>query len=195
MREALVHGAIVLAAGASGRLGRSKQLLRYHGETLVRRAVRLALGTHPQETIIVVGADADVVHASVADLPVRRVDCADWKRGMGASLRAGLTGLPADCAGALIVLCDQPALDAAHLEKLCAAWRTTSRHAAASWYAGRLGVPALLPRAWFAEVAGDDHGARDLLALRYAEVASVENEALAWDVDRPADLSGRLDQV
>jgi CTP:molybdopterin cytidylyltransferase MocA len=194
MAETPVHGAIVLAAGASGRLGRSKQLLRFHGETLVRRAARLALGTAASETLVVVGADAEEVHASVADLPIRRVECPDWRRGMGASLRAGLDALSPACAGALVVLCDQPALDAAHLAKICAAWRTTPGSATASWYAGRLGVPALLPRAWFAEVGGDDRGARDVLALRHRQVIPVENEALAWDVDTESDLDAAFDE-
>src|SRR5207344_482556 len=117
MPEALpAHGAIVLAAGASGRFGRAKQLLQFEGEALVHRASRLALATAPSDVLVVVGADADTVFASVRDLAVRRVDCADWRDGMSASLRAGVVALRPECAGALIILCDQPALDAAHLE-------------------------------------------------------------------------------
>jgi CTP:molybdopterin cytidylyltransferase MocA len=184
-------GLVVLAAGASRRLGRSKQLLTAHGEALVRRATRLGLATQPQSAIVVLGADADAVYASVRDLAVRRVDCADWQLGMGASLRAGLAALPLGCAGALVVLCDQPALDAAHLDRLVTAWRANPRAAAASSYAGRIGVPALLPRAWFAELgdAVSDGGARDLLFRRRVDVVAIDNEALALDVDRSADLT------
>jgi molybdenum cofactor cytidylyltransferase len=188
------HGLIVLAAGASRRLGTSKQLLRLQGETLVRRAVRLGLATNPGTAVVVVGADADNVYANVSDLGVRRVNCADWDLGMGASLRFGLVALPRECAGALVVLCDQPALDAAHLHKLVSAWRENPASAAASWYAGRLGVPALLPRAWFAELIADagEEGARRLLARRREDVSVIANEALALDVDRDQDL-GRVD--
>jgi CTP:molybdopterin cytidylyltransferase MocA len=188
------HGLVVLAAGASRRLGKSKQLLRLHGEALVRRAARLGLGTKPGAAVIVLGADADAVYASVADLAVRRIDCVDWQQGMGASLRAGLAALPPECAGALIVLCDQPALDAPHLHKLVTAWRANPAGAAASAYAGRLGVPALLPRAWFAELMAEagDEGARRLLARRREDVAAIADEALALDVDRSEDL-GRIE--
>jgi molybdenum cofactor cytidylyltransferase len=188
------HGLVVLAAGASRRLGTSKQLLRLHGETLVRRATRLGLATKPGAAVIVVGADADNVYASVSDLGVRRVDCADWDLGMGASLRFGLVALPRECAGALIVLCDQPALDAPHLHELVTAWRAHPLGAAATVYAGRLGVPALLPRAWFAELMADvgDHGARQLLARQREDVIAIANEALALDVDQSSDL-GRID--
>lgn len=184
----------MLAAGASRRLGKPKQLLRLHGETLVRRAARMGLATQPQAAVIVLGAGADAVYACVADLALRRVDCVDWEQGMGASLRAGLAALPSECAGALIVLCDQPALDAPHLDQLVAAWHANPRGAVASRYAGRLGVPALLPRAWFAELIGDagDRGARDLLIRHREEVVAVDNEALALDIDRTGDLT-RLD--
>ena len=184
------HAALVLAAGGSRRLGQPKQLLPCGDETLVRRAARMALATAPLRTLVVLGADADAVFASLSGLAVTRVDCADWQTGLAASLRAGLAAVPAAAAGLLIVLCDQPALDAAHLERLCQAWREQPGRAAASRYAGRLGVPALVPRAWFADLLGlsGDAGARDLLAQRRAEVAAVDNEALAADIDVPADL-------
>jgi CTP:molybdopterin cytidylyltransferase MocA len=172
-------------------MGQTKQLLTLRGETLVRRTVRLGLTTQPQAAIVVLGADAEAVYGGVQDLSVRRVDCADWELGMGASLRAGLAALPRECAGALVVLCDQPALGSAHLDRLVAAWRSNPSGAAASSYAGRLGVPALLPRAWFAELGADiaDRGARDLLARRREEVVTIPNEALALDIDRRDDLT------
>ena len=188
--RAPAHGLIVLAAGASRRLGRSKQLLRLQGETLVRRATRLGLESDPDSAVIVLAADADAVFAQVSDLAVRRVDCSDADHGMGASLRAGLAALPEICGAALVLVCDQPALDAAHLQRLCAAWRAAPQSAAASQYARTLGVPAVLPRAWFADLVNvvSDRGARALLAARAGEVIAVRNEALALDVDHAGDL-------
>ena len=185
------HGVVVLAAGASRRLGQAKQLLRIDGETLVHRAARLALSTQPAAAVLVVGADADSVGAAASDLPLRRVDCIDWQRGMGASLHAGLAALPAECAGALVVLCDQPALDTDHLAALVAAWRADPDAASASSYAGRAGVPALLPRCWFDDLRrdADDHGARALLARRRDAVTLIVNEALALDIDTPAQFA------
>jgi len=179
------HGVVALAAGASTRLGSPKQLLMHCGETLVRRTLRNALATHPAAAVIVVGAQADAVHAAVADLAVQRVDAGDWNDGMGASLRAGLAALPNAVDAALVVLCDQPALDAEHLQRLVSAWNENRSRAVASAYADAVGVPALLPRSWFAALAGSrgDGGARDLLASRRSEVVAIRNDALAQDID------------
>jgi CTP:molybdopterin cytidylyltransferase MocA len=180
----------VLAAGASSRLGAPKQLLRHRGETLVRRAVRCGLAAKPADAVVVLGAEAEAVFAAVADLPIRRVDADDWAAGMGASLRAGIAALIDEVDGALIVLCDQPAVDTAHLLALASAWRANPQNAAASSYAGVLGVPALLPRAWFTDLSGPagDAGARALLAQRRDRVVAIVNPALARDVDGVADL-------
>lgn len=182
------HALLVLAAGASRRLGEPKQLLRFDGESLVRRTVRAGLETAPAQAIVVLGAASDAVSAEVAGLPVTRVPCAGWDTGLGASLAAGLRALDDHIEGALVLLCDQPALTADHLHALVAAWRADATRAAASAYAGVLGVPALLPRAWFAGLATghDDRGARDLLRKRASEVAAVPAPALAADLDTPA---------
>lgn len=189
MGVSAAHAVIVLAAGASRRLGTPKQLLMHYGETLAHRATRLALTTQPIHAVVVVGAHAARVAAQVQDLGVSVAHCANWKRGLGASLRTGLDALKPGCAAAMIVLCDQPALDAAHLCALRDRWRLDPERAVASAYAGKLGVPALLPRSWFA-AARDiraDHGASALLAARRLQVIAIANQALSYDIDHPAD--------
>lgn len=183
------HGVVLLAAGASRRLGRTKQLLELDGETLVHRAARLALGTEPADAVVVLGVDAAAVAGAIVDLPLRHTICVDAGRGMGASLATGLAALAPHCAGALVLLCDQPGLDAVHLDALVTAWRQNPAGAAASLYVGVLGVPALLPRAWFNAVTADvDAGAQALLHARSGEVAAIANAALALDIDTEADL-------
>lgn len=186
------HAAIVLAAGSSSRLGYPKQLYVVEGEPLVRRATRAALATNPAAVLVVLGAHADAVYAAVADLPVQRLDCADWSAGMGATLRAGVLAAPQDCGGALVVLCDQHGLDAAHLQSLVRTWQATPERAVASAYAEVVGVPAVLPRGWFdavRELTGD-RGARDLLRSRASSVTTVSAPQLAFDLDRPGDEPG-----
>jgi CTP:molybdopterin cytidylyltransferase MocA len=195
--RSLKHAAIVLAAGASRRLGVTKQLVRIDGEVLVRRAVHAVLATEPARTLVIVGNDADAVFAAVADLAVERIDCSGWAGGMGASLRAGIDALHDECDGALVVLCDQAALAAAHLQALVATWRSAPERAVASGYAHTLGVPALLPRAWFAELnkIHGDHGARELLRNRESAVTAVAAPQLERDLDTLQDLSALSQSV
>lgn len=185
------HGLVLLAAGASRRLGRPKQLVVVDGETLVVRAARSALATSPADAVIVLGHDAASIGAAVAGLPLRTVVAKDWQAGMGASLAAGVAALDARCHAVLVVLCDQPSLDAGHCAALVDAWRRAPHHAAASAYDGVLGVPAVLPRAWLERpgaLAGD-RGARELLRADPSLVTAIAAPALAQDVDRFEDLS------
>ena len=184
------HAVVVLAAGLSRRLGRSKQLLRIDGESLVHRMTRIGLDTHPADCVVVCARVPDAVSAAVADLACRCVPCSDAETGLSASLRCGLRALPAHCDAALVLLTDQPGLDRAHLHALLEAWRSDPRRAAASGYAGQPGVPAILPRTWFAELMQlrGDIGAREILRARRAEVSVVAAARLERDIDRPADL-------
>ena len=186
--NAPAHGLVLLAAGASRRLGRAKQLVLVDGETLVHRAARCALATAPLDGVIVLGHAAGAVGAAVATLPLRHVVADDWRDGMGASLARGVHALDTRCDGVLVVLCDQPALSAAHCTALVEAWRGNSASAAASAYAGVLGVPAVLPRAWLLEpdALTGDRGARAL--LRERAVTPVAAPQLSHDIDSAADL-------
>jgi molybdenum cofactor cytidylyltransferase len=185
------HAAIVLAAGASTRLGRAKQLVEIDGEPALRRVVRCALSTDPCDCVVVLGHDAARIETVLDGLAVRALRITDADSGMAASLRAGMAALDPRCAGALIVLTDQPALTAGHLQAICAAWRMSPTLAVASKYAGVLGVPALLPRSWFGEIAAlrGDVGARALLRARRAEVIAIAAPDLAQDIDTPEDIA------
>lgn len=184
------HGAVLLAAGASSRLGRPKQLLEIEGEPLLRRAARALLASEPFELVIVLGHDAERIGAVLDGLPIRRAFAADHAEGMSAALRAGIAALDARCAGALVALTDQPALEASHLLALRDAWRNAPQRAVASRYAGVAGVPALLPHAWFADLLAlrGDTGARALLRARGSEVTLLEAPTLALDIDLPRHL-------
>jgi CTP:molybdopterin cytidylyltransferase MocA len=191
------HAAIVLAAGSSSRLGHPKQLVEIDGETALRRATRLALATTPGECIVVVAQESPAIASTLDGIDVRvvRIDAAG--RGMATSLRAGIAALGDAYDGALVVLTDQPALSPKHLDALCAAWRCDPTRAVASAYAGVVGVPALLPRAWFARIArlDGDVGARDLLRDR-DDVIAVAAPELARDIDVPSDLASfRKDSI
>lgn len=165
--------AVVLAAGAATRFGSAKQrfllpsVLANLEESSVDQIVVVA-GAHPLE------ADARVV------------ECRDWERGPGASLRCGLRSLPENTEAAVVVLADGPDLAPAAVDRVVAAWRGGAGDVVAASYAGNRGHPVVLGRAAWDRVP--DEGARAL------EPALVPCDDLGppGDVDFADEVPGRL---
>jgi molybdenum cofactor cytidylyltransferase len=177
---------LVLAAGASRRLGRPKQLVRCAGEPLVRRITRLAATLNPLWLGVVVGARAGAVIAALAGSGAVIVPARRWREGMSASLRAGVRASPRGARLILVLSADQWRVTARDLARLV---RAAGRVPAAAAYAGHVGIPAVFPahlRSPLLRLSGD-RGARAVLAMgRFAEVPM---PAAAIDLDTPADLA------
>lgn len=152
--------AIVLAAGASTRLGSPKQLVRLGPETLLERAVRIAREAACAPVVVVLGANAAAILAasSLGDAVV--VINADWAEGMSASIACGIAAVEGEVDNVILMACDQPAVTPAHLRTL-----QTTGAMTASAYAGRRGIPAFFPAACFDDLLElhGDQGARALL--------------------------------
>lgn len=189
------HVAVVLAAGGSSRLGMPKQLLRRNGETLIHRVVRLVAATRPVRVIAVLGASHDRLARELVDIPHTSVLNADWHRGLAGSLRAAAPHVPHDHA-ALLVACDQPALEQHHLHALLVGARAAASRSAATDIGSVLGIPAVVPGAWFADMDADgDHGFRNRLrGLASDAIFELHAPELALDIDTPADLQEAIAQ-
>jgi xanthine dehydrogenase accessory factor len=180
--------AAVLAAGASRRLGRPKQLVVFRGQPLVQRA--LAAVSHPSvaEIAVVLGANAADI-APVIGEGVTPLYNESWYRGIASSIRAAVEWADRRRAGALVVaLVDQPLVEVSHVGQLVAAWRRGSI-AAASMYAGMLGAPAIFDARLFCDLEAlqGDVGAASILRTRRG-VARVECPEAAIDVDIACQL-------
>ena len=184
------HVAIVLAAGGSRRLGTPKQLLRRGGETLVHRAVRLAAATQPQRLLLVVGAHADEVCEAVADLRVEILINDEWQEGLSSSLRVAAGSLGEE-ASALILGCDQPALEQIHLQRLLAGASSSASGCAATLHGSARGIPAVASAAVLREARDlrGDRGLRgSLQRLSSDRIHLLEASELRFDLDTPADV-------
>jgi CTP:molybdopterin cytidylyltransferase MocA len=186
--------AVVLAAGASSRLGSAKQLVAFRGAPLVRRAASAAIEAGASPVIVVLGAHAQEVAAALAGLPgVSTVVNGRWEDGLASSLATGVreaTRLDASCDGVLIIAVDQPLIDGMALRSLLDAFGDDARLVAAE-YAGTIGVPAVIGREHFdslLELAGDA-GAGRWLRARIGEVRRIPMPDAQVDVDGAADVA------
>jgi molybdenum cofactor cytidylyltransferase len=187
-------GVVILAAGASTRMGTPKQLLEIGGRTLLVRTIEEALASPAWPVVVVLGAHAEKIRPSLAHLPVLITENAAWSEGMAASIREGITTLQQfsrRLEAAVIALCDQPAFSAATIAQLIATQRTSGRSIVAARYAGRHGAPALFLREHFPALTHltGETGARALLNDTPGLVASVDLPQFAVDLDTPADLA------
>jgi molybdenum cofactor cytidylyltransferase len=141
--------------------------------------------------VVVVGDRAEEVRAALAGLPVVTVANAAVLKGLSGSIRLGLERL-AECSpgarGVVVLACDQPVVQARHLRALAGA-PSEGTALVASSYAGSLGLPALIPAAFFDELRAltGEGSCGDLLARYAARVTRVPLPGGDLDVDTPED--------
>lgn len=186
--ERPVVSAVLLAAGASRRMGgRDKLMEDVGGEPALRRAARILTESAADEVVAVIRAGDAARRAALADLPLSIVENPEAAEGMASSIRAGLAALRRDADAALVALADMPEVGAEHIDRLLSAFDPAEGRAIcrAMDADGRPGHPVLFGRRFFeslARLAGDE-GARDILRA---------NEDFVVDVPTPG-RGARLD--
>ena len=132
----------MLAAGESTRLGQPKQLLQFHGKTLLRRVVDAASEAACQPILVVVAsnqAELFAIESELNETGAKVVANPNWKRGIGTSIRAGaeyLIEVAPEVEGTVLLACDQPFVDSSVISDLIALRRATGKPIAASSYGG-----------------------------------------------------------
>ena len=181
---------IVLAAGAGTRFGGRKQLAPLEGRPLLEHALAAMAAAPVDERIVVLGAYADEIRATVDLHGVRPVVCDGWEEGIGASLRTGLDSLSPATDAIVVTLGDQPRISARAIAAVIAA-RGGDAQAVRATYGGEPAQPVLVERELFPELRAlrGDVGAREV--LRGARVRDVPCDGLGdpCDVDTRADLT------
>lgn len=171
---------VILAAGASTRMGAPKQLLPIDGRPLLEVAVSAACEARLEDVVVVLGAHAEEIRRNVAFGRARVVMNPDHEQGMSTSLRAGIASLGPEVDRAVVILGDQPDITASLLDRLLEAQATSGLPAAALSFGGLLHPPMVLAREMWDgldELQGD-------VGLRAAVRAHPELVA-ALPADRP----------
>jgi molybdenum cofactor cytidylyltransferase len=181
---------IILAAGGSTRFGQPKQLLDWKGQTFIRAVAKTALEAGLSPVVVVTGANAEQVEASVKDLDVTVVRNEAWKSGQGSSIGMGVRSLTAASpavGAAIFLLTDQPQVTTSILRAL------VEKHAAglypvvAPMVMDRRANPVLFDRATFADLAEleGDVGGRGIFHKHRVEYLPWHDDRLLLDVDTP----------
>lgn len=184
---------LLLAAGSSSRMGQSKQLLPVGEETLISKTINTALSSNADNVFVVLGSNEAAHRTAIQYLPVTIISNPDWAMGVGSSLKAGLRNMISTSPkteAVIILVCDQPYLNAGHIQKIIECYRSSNTSIVASGYSDALGVPALFSERHFGELLGigDQEGAKKIIHkhIEYAKVVLFPEGAI--DLDTPGDL-------
>jgi molybdenum cofactor cytidylyltransferase len=188
--------AIVLAAGGSSRLGQPKQLLRFQGQSLIRRVTEAAAEAGCSPIIVVTGTEPDSIVLELQGLPALFVSNPNWQRGIGTSIRAGVQHLAAhspETDAALILACDQPHVDRETLRALIELRAADKQPIVACAYDGTLGIPALFDRSFFNQLCAlKVDGAKKIIEANRGVTSRLDFPAGAIDIDTMEDYERLL---
>lgn len=190
---------LLLAAGASSRMGRTKQLLPWGACTLIEHQVQTLLKTgHP--VVVVLGCEADQIRPVLTEYPVKICINTRWENGMGSSIAHGISYLEKEFPGAngvLITQLDQPLLTRSHFERILKAYSPGSRQIIVSQSpSGWQGVPVLFDRAYFGALQdlNGDEGARKVFQSHADAVQAMEAGDILEDMDTPGTYQKLLEK-
>jgi molybdenum cofactor cytidylyltransferase len=186
---------ILLAAGASIRMGQPKQLLPFQGKPLIRHIVDVGIASACHPIIIVLGANAPQIEPLLQNLPVHLVHNREWAVGMSRSIQCGiqylltfLNDLEPEIDSAILSVCDQPFIIPSHLDHLIHTYRLSQKQFIASEYHQTWGVPALFDRQLFPELlALQGEGAKPVIQRHQTSGLSVPFPQGYIDIDTPDD--------
>jgi molybdenum cofactor cytidylyltransferase len=184
---------VILAAGTASRMGTPKQLMMFRGKPLLEHVLDNARRTRLAPLIVVLGHEANEIRHRI-DFGSNQVVIADsYALGQSASLKAGLSRVPAQCDGALFLLGDQPLIPSAVMNRLVESFYRKHTDIVIPTYDGTRGNPVLIGRALFPQLSmlTGDTGARALFRTYPERIAEIEvgHAGLCFDVDTREDYA------
>jgi len=191
-------GIIILAAGASTRLGEPKQNLLFRGKSLLNHALAVAKESDCTPILIITGAhtfEANEINGS----GVYVVQNPDWQKGIAASISLGVSYLQQkepNISGVILMVCDQPYVTSTHLNQLITESIQTNKPIIACSYQDTLGTPVFFDKKYFRALCSlkGDEGAKKIIFKNLADVAYIPFPAGSIDIDTKVDYDQLLSE-
>ena len=185
-------GGVILAAGASARLGQPKQLLMVADRPMIVHAAQTVMRAGCVPVVVVLGCCADIIAPILSGLSVHQIFNPDWPTGMASSIRAGIScleSLAPDIDAVLLTTCDQPQVSFIDLRKLVESHRSAYNSITASEYNDIAGVPGVFSRALFEDLKSLQglEGAKALLKNPKNSVHTMSVPTAVLDIDTMPD--------
>lgn len=180
----------IIAAGASIRMGKVKQNLMWDTRTLLQVSVENALQANSDLVFTILGANYEEILPTLNTYEIEVLENKQWRAGMGTSI-----ALAADYAiekgfdKVLMMLCDQPSVNALYIEQLLTQANTSEAQVVASQYGDRRGVPAVFDKTILNRLLAldEDMGAKALLNQESTSIESISSPQPLFDIDTPQD--------
>lgn len=189
--------ALILAGGASRRMGRPKALLPLGGESFADRLVG-TFRTCCDPVILVLGHQHDQIRPGLRTDPLIVVN-PDPERGQLSSMQCGLQALPASAEGFLFTPVDYPAIQASTVKTLIRTMEESGAMCAIPRYGGSKGHPVACRSELAAEFLAlpAEGQAREVVRRHVAATrfVDVDDRGIVDDVDDPAAYARLLAEV
>lgn len=181
---------VLLAAGPSLRFGSPKQLARFEGQSLVRRAAESASAVAGAGMTIVLGAHSREVEDELRGIDAQIVLNAEWRDGLASSVRKGLVTLPPSAVAVLLLPCDQPLVDHALLQDLLDEWQRDRSKIVTCVSERGTGLPAIVPRRHLKALMSikGDPGISSFFARNRSASLRLRKPEVEADIKSPKDL-------
>jgi molybdenum cofactor cytidylyltransferase len=187
-----IISAVVLAAGASRRMGVPKLLLQWGHQTIIEKVVQTLLDGGVIEPVIVTGRSAAEVVARISSSRVRiAINPSYETTEMLISIQIGLKILPKNAVGCLVVLGDQPQIKTSVVQSILLEFNKSAASIIIPSYQRRRGHPWLVHQKFFSEIISLPPSAnlRQFLNQHSSEIVylNIEDPAILSDLDTPQE--------
>ncbi|GGX15809.1 nucleotidyltransferase family protein [Aquimarina muelleri] len=189
---------LILAAGASSRMGSPKQLLPWKKTTLIGHSIEQAITLQQASVYVVLGANYKLIYNEIRHFPVTVIHNTNWQSGIGSSINFGIKEIVEKdnllYDAVLISLIDQPLIDRQHLDRLIAEYKQNTDFFVATGLKNRVGVPAIIPSSHFNDLLHlqEDFGARYIIKQNRNKVRVVSALDKAVDIDTKEEYEALL---